>query len=76
MDIIKDWWAVIMTVVGGILWIGKVQSTGAQNTRDIKRLENQRHDDLANAQRARDEQGEMLREMRSDIKQLLQRPQK
>ena len=74
MDVIREWWAVILSVVGGILWLGKVHSNGSQNTRDIKRLENQRHDDLENARHARDEQTEMIREMRSDIKLLLQRP--
>jgi len=30
MDLILDWWAVIVTIIGGIFWVGAVQSNGGE----------------------------------------------
>ena len=73
MDLIKDWWAVIVAMVGGIAWLSRLEWRSVQNEAEIKRLWTQRKEDLANAQHSRDETAKMLTEMRSDIKTLLQR---
>jgi hypothetical protein len=73
MDIIRDWWGVIMAFLGGAVWLSRLEWRSVQNEADIKRFWVQRKEDLDNAQRSRDETAKMLSEMRSDIKTLLQR---
>jgi len=72
MDIIREWWGVILGTVVGLFWLSRLEWRGLQNEADIKRLWTQRKEDLASAQKARDETNEILREMQRDIKQLLQ----
>jgi hypothetical protein len=76
VDLIRDWWAVIVTILGGAAWLSRLEWRSIQNEADIKRLWTQRKEDLANAQHSRDETSKMLTEMRSDIKTLLQRSHK
>ena len=72
MDVLREWWGLIMAGVAGLFWLSRLEWRGLQNETEIKRLWSQRREDLASAQRARDETNEMLREMQRDIKQLLQ----
>lgn len=72
MDVLREWWGLIAAVIGGLLWLSRLEWRGLQNESEIKRLWTQRREDLASAQRARDETNEILREMQRDIKQLLQ----
>jgi hypothetical protein len=72
MDVLRDWWALAMAGVAGLFWLSRLEWRGLQNESEIKRLWTQRREDLALAQRARDETNEILREMQRDIKQLLQ----
>ena len=73
MDVLREWWGLIMAGVAGLFWLSRLEWRGLQNETEIKRLWSQRREDLASAQRARDETNEILREMQRDIKQLLQR---
>jgi hypothetical protein len=72
MDVLRDWWALAMAGVAGLFWLSRLEWRGLQNEAEIKRLWAQRKEDLQAAQRARDETNEILREMRQDIKSLLQ----
>ena len=72
MDVLREWWGLIMAGVAGLFWLSRLEWRGLQNETEIKRLWSQRREDLASAQRARDETNEILREMQRDIKQLLQ----
>ena len=72
MDIIREWWGLILGTVAGLFWLSRLEWRGLQNEAEIKRLWTQRKEDLASAQKARDETNEILREMQRDIKQLLQ----
>ena len=72
MDVLREWWGLIITGVAGLFWLSRLEWRGLQNETEIKRLWSQRREDLASAQRARDETNEILREMQRDIKQLLQ----
>jgi hypothetical protein len=72
MDVLRDWWALAMAGVAGLFWLSRLEWRGLQNEAEIKRLWAQRKEDLQAAQRARDETNEILREMRQDIKALLQ----
>jgi uncharacterized membrane-anchored protein YhcB (DUF1043 family) len=73
VDLIKDWWGVIMAALAGLFWLSRLEWRSVQNQADIDRLWKQRKEDLDNAQHSRDETAKMLTEMRSDIKTLLQR---
>lgn len=81
---IKDWWFAIMALVAVTVWLVRLEARSfantAQNTarRDELvalelRLERQRKEDMSVRKADRDEMQEMLREMREDIKLLLQR---
>ena len=72
MDVLREWWGLIMAGVAGLFWLSRLEWRGLQNEAEIKRMWSQRKEDLASAQRARDETNEMLAEIRTDIKQLLQ----
>lgn len=72
MDVIRDWWALVLAGVGGLFWLSRLEWRGLQNEAEIKRLWEQRKEDLVSAQHARDETNQILREMQRDIKRLLQ----
>jgi hypothetical protein len=73
MDILREWWGLVLGAVTGLFWLSRLEWRGLQNEAEIRRLWSQRREDLASAQRARDETNEILRELQRDIKQLLQR---
>lgn len=72
MDMIREWWSVILALLAAVVWLLRLEARGLQNEREIKRLWDQRSEDLEQAQQARDETNAMLKEMRADIKRLLQ----
>lgn len=73
LENIRDFWGIIVAGVSAIAWLLRIESKAAANTREIERLWKQRHEDLASAKEARDNTNELLREVRADIKALLQR---
>lgn len=73
MEILRDWWVPLMGLLGGLLWLSRLEWRGLQNETEIKRLWVQRKEDLASAQKARDDTNRLLEEMRADIKQILAR---
>jgi hypothetical protein len=76
MDVLREWWGLVMAGIAGLFWLSRLEWRGLQNEAEIKRMWSQRKEDLASAQRARDETNEMLAEIRTDIKQLLQQGSK
>jgi hypothetical protein len=73
MELIKEWWALIVAAITTIFWFSRLEWRGLQNESEINRLWKQRKEDLDSAQRARDETNEILKEMRGDIKELLKK---
>ena len=80
MEIIKDWWAVIVALAGIVVWAVRVESGMKGNRGEIQRLWKQREEDIQNAKESREETNKLLREMRedqrearNDIKRLLER---
>jgi uncharacterized membrane-anchored protein YhcB (DUF1043 family) len=71
MEVMREWWAVIIGVVAGIVWLSRLEWRGLNNEKEIKRLWTQRKEDLENAANARKETSEVLKEIRQDIKILL-----
>jgi len=76
MDVLREWWGLVMAGVAGLFWLSRLEWRGLQNEAEIKRLWSQRKEDLASAQVARNETNEILRELQRDIKQLLQQRNK
>ena len=73
MDMLREWWGVAVGIVGAIVWALRVEFSTKTNTSEIRRLWYQRDEDLRAHKQARDRTNEMLREVRDDIKKLIER---
>ena len=73
MDTIREWWAAIMAATGLGVWLVRLEGSSKTALREIARLEKQLDADRKAISETRKEQNEMLREMRADIKRLLER---
>ena len=71
MEAIKEWWAILGAVVGGIFWLAKLEAKVGANSRELIRIEKQMEADRLSADKIRTETNEMLKEVRSDIKTLI-----
>lgn len=63
---LKDFWFLVAGAISVIVWLVRLESRGNRNTEDIRRIE-------VDIERERQTTEAMLREMRQDIKTLLQR---
>lgn len=70
-DWFPDTWKVALAVVAFVAWLVRLESKGLQNEREIKRLWQQRKEDLEMASKAREDTNQMLAEIRDDIKSLI-----
>lgn len=73
MDMIREWWGAIIAATGFGVWLVRVEGTSKTALREVARLEKQLEADRSAISETRKEQNEMLREMRADIKRLLER---
>jgi len=73
MELIKEWWAALMAASGLGVWLVRLEGTGKTAMREIARLEKQIDADRSASATSRQETNDMLREMRGDIKRLLER---
>ena len=73
MDTIREWWGAIMAATGLGVWLIRLEGISKTALREVERLEKQLEADRRSSSEARREQNEMLREMRADIKRLLER---
>lgn len=73
MEIIKEYGAILASIVGYIVWSVRLEGRVNGNAKDLARLERQLDTDRADAKTARAEQMDMLREVQRDIKTLLGR---
>ena len=64
-------WKVIVGAVAFLVWLVRLEAKGLQNEREIKRLWNQRKEDLDAAREDRQRIHNILSEIQSDIKQLI-----
>jgi len=67
----QDSWKVAAAFVAFIVWLVRLEAKGLQNEREIKRLWNQRKEDLDAAREDRQRIHDILAEIQSDIKQLI-----
>lgn len=73
MQGIFAYWPIAVSFVAVVVWLVRLEAGSAENTKEIKRLWNQRREDLEAAQRSRGETNSMLAEIRDDIKALIAR---
>ena len=64
-------WKVALAAVAFVVWLVRLEAKGLQNEREIKRLWNQRKEDLDAAREDRQRIHQILSEIQSDIKQLI-----
>ncbi len=60
-----------MGFVALIVWLIRLEARAMDNTKEIRRLWNQRREDLEASKQARDDTNRMLAEIRDDIKSLI-----
>ena len=73
MELVRAFWPVAVAFVGFLVWLIRLESRSIENSKEIKRLWNQRREDMEMSKQARDETNAMLAEIRDDIKDLIGR---
>ena len=73
MQNLLPYWPIGVSFVAVVVWLVRLEAGSAENTKEIKRLWNQRREDMDAAQRSRSETNSMLAEIRDDIKALISR---
>jgi methyl-accepting chemotaxis protein len=71
MEGIFAYWPVVVSFVAVVVWLVRLEAGSAENTKEIKRLWNQRREDLEASRQSREETNKMLAEIRDDIKALI-----
>ena len=71
MELIKTFWPITMAFVGLIVWLVRLESRSIENGKEIKRLWNQRREDLEASRLARESTNKILEEIQRDIKALI-----
>ena len=70
-DTILKFWPIFLGFVGFLVWLIRLEARSVENTKEIKRLWNQRREDLEASKQAREDTNQMLKEIRDDIKALI-----
>jgi hypothetical protein len=70
-ETLLQFWPVALGSVGFLVWLIRLESRSIENTKEIKRLWNQRKEDMDLAKAAREDTNAMLAEIRDDIKALI-----
>lgn len=71
MEGIFAYWPVAVSLVAIVVWLVRLEAGSAENTKEIKRLWNQRREDLEASRQSREDTNRMLAEIRDDIKSLI-----
>ena len=71
MDLLIQFWPIVIGFVALGVWLVRLEARAMDNTKEIKRLWNQRREDLEASKEAREDTNKMLAEIRDDIKALI-----
>jgi hypothetical protein len=71
MDLIRTFWPVIISFIGFLIWLIRLESRSIENSKEIRRLWNQRKEDMEMSRQSREDTNKMLAEIRDDIKELI-----
>jgi hypothetical protein len=72
-ELIKTLWPVFVGFVAFLVWLIRLESRSVENGREIKRLWDQRKEDMDLSRQSREDTNNMLAEIRDDIKALIAR---
>lgn len=72
-DLVRTFWPVLAAFVAFLIWLIRLEARSIENSKEIKRLWNQRKEDLDLSRQSREEVHKMLAEIRDDIKALISR---
>ena len=70
-DTLLQFWPVALGFVGFLVWLIRLEARSIENTKEIRRLWNQRREDLEASRQSREDTNAMLAEIRDDIKALI-----
>ena len=70
-ETILKFWPILVGFVGFLVWLIRLESRSIENTKEIKRLWNQRKEDMEISRQSREDTNRMLAEIRDDIKALI-----
>ena len=73
MELVRTFWPVVVAFVAFLIWLIRLEARSIENSKEIKRLWNQRKEDLDLSRQSREEVHKMLAEIRDDIKALIAR---
>ena len=71
MDLLIQFWPIVLGFVALIVWLVRLEARAMDNTKEIKRLWNQRREDLEASKESRENLNKVLAEIRADIKTLI-----
>ena len=71
MQNLLPYWPIAASFVAVVVWLIRLEAGSVENGKEIKRLWNQRKEDMEATQRSRNETNSMLAEIRDDIKALI-----
>ena len=71
MDAILTFWPIILGFVAFLVWLIRLEARSVENSKEIKRLWNQRQEDMELSRQSREDTNKMLAEIRDDIKALI-----
>ena len=71
MEGIFAYWPIGVSFVAVVVWLIRLEAGSVENGKEIKRLWDQRKEDMEATQRSRNETNSMLAEIRDDIKALI-----
>lgn len=73
MELIVTFWPVALGFIAFLVWLIRLEAQSVENNKEIKRLWNQRKEDMELARQSREDTNKMLAEIRDDIKALISR---
>ena len=70
-ETILKFWPIALGFISFLVWLIRLESRSIENTKEIKRLWNQRKEDMEISRQSREDTNKMLAEIRDDIKALI-----
>jgi hypothetical protein len=71
MEFIITYWPIGVAFVAFLVWLIRLEAQSVENNKEIKRLWNQRKEDMELSRQSREDTNKMLAEIRDDIKALI-----
>lgn len=71
MDLLLTFWPIILGFIAFLVWLIRLEARSVENGKEIKRLWNQRKEDMELSKQSREDTNKMLGEIRDDIKSLI-----